>query len=171
MELGHATRLIAEVDHDERGARAARLVKLSDLLGDQPLALQGLAAEWLFEDVKATWLYGHFTGTVLTAYAFCVQQLAGLVRMISDDPELSDDATTLEMLAEIAERHDVIDLDVRARLVALHDSAAVYLASGLSSYRRQLERRVEDADSIINEHALLTDARSALECCVGLLHR
>lgn len=171
MELDHAARLIAAADHDERGARAARLVELSDLLGDQPLALQGLAAEWLFEDVKATWLYGYFTGTVLTAYAFCVQQLAGLVRTISDDPELSDEATTLEMLAEIAEQHDVVDLDVRARLVGLHDSASLYLTSGLSSYRRQLERRVEDTESFINEHALLTDARSALQCCVGLIHR
>ena len=49
--------------------------------------MHGLAAEWLFEDVKATWLYGYFTGTVLTAYAFCVQQLAGLLRMNSDDAE------------------------------------------------------------------------------------
>jgi len=94
-------------------------VELSDLLGDQPLALHGLAADWLFEDVKATWLYGYFTGTVLTAYAFCVQQLAGLVRMISDDPELSDEATTLEMLAEIAEQHAASTLTARSRPAAV----------------------------------------------------
>lgn len=171
MELDHALHRITDADNEERPARAARLVELVDLLGDESLGFNGQAAEWLFDDVKATWLYGYFTGTVLTAYAFCVQQLAGLVRMISDDPALSDDATTLEMLAEIAEQRDVVDIDARARLIGLHDSAAVYLTAGLSSYGRQLERRVEDTESFIDEHTLLMDARSALECCVGLLQR
>jgi hypothetical protein len=169
VELSDAARLIEETDDDERDARAGRLVELSDLLGSRPLALHGLAAEWLFEDVKATWLYGYFTGTVLAAYAFCIQQLAGFVRTMPDDPAISDDAVTLEVLAEIAHQHDLIDGDVRARLVRLHDSAFLYLAAGLVSYRRHLERRAEDAETFMDEHALLIDARTALECCVGLL--
>lgn len=171
MELDHALRLITESDNDDRAARAARLVDLSDLLGDRSRALHGQAAEWLFDDVKATWLSGYFTATVLTAYAFCAQQLAGLVRMVSNDSELTDDASTLEMLAELAGRHGIVDLDERARLVRLHDSAAMYLSADPSTYRRQLERRVEDDESFTDEHTLLVDARSALECCVGLLHR
>jgi hypothetical protein len=133
VELSDAARLIEETDDDERDARAGRLVELSDLLGSRPLALHGLAADWLFEDVKATWLYGYFTGTVLrlatgqperfgsrprwsrwsrslnqsrggplAAYAFCIQQLAGFVRTMPDVPAISDDAITLEVLAEIA---------------------------------------------------------------------
>ena len=131
--------------------------------------MHGLAAEWLFEDVKATWLYGYFTGTVLTAYAFCVQQLVGLLRMSSDD-EMSGATTTLEALAEVAEQRRLVDLDLRSHLVALHDSAAAYLTSESTSYPRQLERRVEDTETFTDEHALLSDARSALGCCVGLLY-
>jgi hypothetical protein len=138
VELSDATRLIEETDDDERDVRAGRLVELSDLLGSRPLALHGLAAEWLFEDVKATWLYGYFAGTVLAAYAFCIQQLAGFVRTMLDDPAISDDAVTLEVLAEIAHQHDLTDGDVRARLVSLHDSAFLYLAAGLVSYRRSV---------------------------------
>jgi hypothetical protein len=156
-------------DREEQAARATRLVELTSLLDDRPLVLHGLGAEWLFEDVKATWLYGYFTGTVLTAYAFCVQQVAGVLRMNSDDHEISDEAATLEILG-VAEQRDLIDLDLRAQLVALHDSAAAYLTSGLSSSRRQLERRVEDTENFIDEHTLLADARSALGCCIGLLH-
>jgi len=171
VELDHATRLITESDKDERNARAARLVDLYDLLGSASVVLHGQAAQLLFEDVKATWLYGYFTGTVLTSYAFCVQQLAGLIRMASDDSDLPDEAATLEALAEIAARHALVDIDVRARLIGLNDSASVYLSANLSNYDRQFEHRAEDAERFSDEHTLLIDARSALECCVGLLHR
>lgn len=171
MELDHASDLIERADDAERTARATRLVELSDLLNDEHVALHGQAAEWLFEDVKATWLYGYFTGTVLTAYAFCVQQLAGLIRMHVDDPELPDDTTSLEALAGIAGQHNRIDIDLRARLVQLHDSATLYLTASPSTYRRQLERHTEDAEQFTNEHALLTSARAALVCCLELLRQ
>lgn len=169
MELDHATRLITESDNAERSARAARLVDLSDLLGNESFLFHGQAARWLFDDVKATWIHGYFTGTVLTAYAFCVQQLAALVRLASDDSEFTYEAATLETMAEMAERHNVVDVDLRARLLGLQDIAAVYLPANLANYDRRLERRVEDAERFADEHTLLIDARSALECCVGLL--
>ena len=169
MEISDAVRLIEETDLDERNARASRLLELSDLVGTRPQVLHGLAAEWLFEDVKATWIYGYFTGTVLTAYAFCVQQLAGFVRTMSDDPEVSDDSADLEVLAGIAHHCDLADGDLRARLVRLHDSATLYLTAGLISYGRRLESRDEDAETFMDEPTLLLDARHALECCVGLL--
>ena len=70
MDLDEAIRIVAEVDDQERSARAARLVELTKLLGEEIMGFSGQGAVWLFEDVKATWLYGYFTGTVLTACAF-----------------------------------------------------------------------------------------------------
>lgn len=169
MELDRAERLVAEADQTELHDRATRLVELASLLGDHPLLFHGLAAEWLFEDVKATWLYGYFTSTVLTAYAFCLQQVAGVIRIAAQDDDVVGEAITLETLAEIAEQRELIDLDLRAQLVALHDSAAIYLASDLASYRRPLDRRADDTERFSEEHTLLSDARSALTCCVRLV--
>ena len=162
---------MADVDNQERAGRATRLVEMTDLLGDETVGFSGKAAGWLFDDVKATWLYGYFTGTVLTAYAFCVQQLAGLVRMVLDDPAVPDEAGTLEELAEVCERNGLIDLELRAHLVTLHDCANVYLSAGLVEYGAQLEQRMADAEFFTGDHSLLTDARAALECSAALLHR
>ena len=98
-----------------------------------------------------------------------LQQLAGFVRTMSDDPEVSDDSADLEVLAGIAHHCDLADGDLRARLVRLHDSATLYLTAGLISYGRRLESRAEDAETFMDEPTLLLDARHALECCVGLL--
>ena len=40
------------------------------------LGFSSQAPQWLFEDIKATWLYGCFPSTVLTAYALCGLQTA-----------------------------------------------------------------------------------------------
>lgn len=148
MELDRAVEAIALTDGEELSDRAARLQELSNLLGDENITLFGQTAEWLFEDVKATWIYGYFVSTVVTAHAFCVQRTSG----------------------RHAETLGVVDLDMRARLVRLHDAAAPYLAANPPTVNRELERRVDDATRFSNEHALLSDARSALECCIGLLH-
>lgn len=169
MELVRAASLVAESDRAEQQDRATRLVELTSLLDGRPLVMHGLAAEWLFEDVKGTWLYGFFTSTIVTAYAFCVQQVAGVIRMASEDHDMAIGEMTLEDLAEIAEQRYLIDLDLRAQLVALDDSAAIYLASDLASYHPRLDRRADDSARFTDEHILLADARSALACCVGLL--
>jgi hypothetical protein len=171
MDFDQASRAVADVDARDHNDRATRLVELVDLLGDDVVGFGGQAAEWLFEDVKATWLYGYFTATVLTSYAFCIHQLAGLVRMSMDDPSLPESAATLEDLARICEQQRMIDLEVRARLVTLQDNAQLYLSSGLHEYGAQLERRIVETELFTQEHALLADARAALECSVAVLHR
>lgn len=171
MEHAEAATRVAEVDRRENEDRASRLTELDALLSDDVVGFSGQAAEWLFEDVKATWIYGYFTATILAAYAFCAHQLAGVIRMIPDDPDLPEQTTSLEELAAATRDRGLINLDLHARLVRLHDSATVYLAVGLHEYDAQVERRVAEASLFTDEHALLSDARDALECSVALLHR
>lgn len=171
MELGDASAAISVVDARENESRAQRLVELERLLADDVVGFSGPAAEWLFEDVKATWIYGYLTAAVLAAYAFCVQQLAGLVRMLPDDPDLPADAQSLEGLAAAAEDRELIDLEFRARLVRLHDIAAPYMRAGLHEYDAQIERRIAEAELFGDDDALVADARTALSCAVSLLHR
>lgn len=171
MERAEAATTVAEVDRRENDDRAARLVELDSLLTNDVIGFSGQAAEWLFDDVKATWIYGYFAATILAAYAFCIHQLAGLIRMLPDDPDLPEETTSLEELAAVAQDRGLIDVDLRARLVTLHDSATMYLAGGLHEYHAQVERRVVEAELFADEHALLGDARDALTCSVALLHR
>lgn len=107
----------------------------------------------------------------MAGYAFCLQQLAGLLRMLPDDPELPEEATSLEQLAAMAEDRQLIHLSTRARLLSLHDIATGYLVVGLHEYMFQAERREIDAEVFTGEHTLLADARTALKCSVDLLHR
>jgi hypothetical protein len=171
VEVAEAARAVAEVDRRENDDRAARLVELDSLLAHDSIGFSGQSANWLFEDVKATWIYGYFTATILAASAFCLHQLAGLVRMLPDDPGLPEEASSLDELAEMAERLGLIDVATRARLVILHDLATIYLRVGLHEYRAQVERRVAEAERFAEEPALLSDARTALHCSVALLHR
>ncbi len=171
MDHEHAAELVAEADARELRGRAERLVELDDLVRDEDMGFSGQAAEWLFDDVKATWLYGYFAGTVVAAYAFCLQQLAGMVRMLPDDPNMPEVAQSVEALAEICELHGAIDVALRAKLTALQDSASVYLSAGLRAYRADLERRVIEAEEFTEEHSLLADARAALQCSIAVLHR
>lgn len=171
MGLGDAARTVAEADARENGDRAERLVELQSLLADEEVGLSGEAAQWLFEDIKATWIYGYLTATVLAAYAFCMHQLAGLVRMFPDDPGLRDEMTSLEELAAMAQLRGLIDIDLHARLLNLHDVGTIYLTVGLHEYSAQTERRIVEAESFADDHPLLADARAALTCSAALLHR
>ena len=59
-----ASQLVAEVDERDHADRVARLVELDGLLpGKGAIGFSGQAAEWLFEDIKAMWIYGCFAGT------------------------------------------------------------------------------------------------------------
>lgn len=171
MDASEAARLIAEKDASDNSERGARLAELDALLGEGLIGFSGQAAAWLFEDVKATWIYGYFAATVLTAFAFCRHQLAGLIRMLPDDPALPTHAGSLEELAEMCERRGLIGVASRALLVALQDTADAYLSIGLHEHHMRLERRVLDAEEFTDEDPLLADARSALVCSVALLHR
>jgi hypothetical protein len=171
VELDEAMQALAEVDAREALDRAARLVELTALLGEDDIGFSGQAAHWLFEDVKATWIYGYFAATVLSSHAFCVQQLAGLLRLMPDDPALPESAVSLELLAALAEDRSVIDLDLRARMITLDDSNSVYASAGLHEYHRDAERRAIESERFTNEHSLLADARLALGCSVAVVHR
>jgi hypothetical protein len=171
MDIDDARRAVAAVDERELGERASRLQELEALLDDDEHGFSGQAAQWLFDDVKATWIYGYLTATVVAAHAFCVQQLCGLVRMLPDEPGLPDRSTALDHLAAVAHERGLVDMSTLAQLVSLHDAAQGYMSSNLHEFPAQTERRMAEAEVFADEHVLLTDGRRALECAVALLHR
>ena len=163
MDAEQASRLITEVDDRDHLQRRARLVELTHLLPDDEMfGFAGPAAHWLFEDVKATWLYGAFTGTVLTAHAFCLLQVASWIRLLPDDPRLPDEAQSLERLAAFGVEAGVLDVDLQPRLIELQDRYRAYAAANLHVHEARLERHLEEADSMTDEHPLLTGTRGPL---------
>jgi hypothetical protein len=172
MDREEASHLISEVDSDDHDGRVERLVELTILLpGDAMLGFSGQAAQWLFEDVKATWLYGSFTSTVLTAHAFCSLQLAGSIRWLPDNPALPEEPGSLEELAEVAVSEGVIGVDLQARLLDLNDRCRAYTAVHLHEYDPRLERHLVEASALTDEHPLLVDAREAMTTAVQLVYR
>lgn len=145
MDLEEASRLVSEVDDRENADRGTRLVELGDLLDDRRMGFHGQAAEWLFEDVKATWIYGYFTATVLASDAFCKHQLAGLIRLATDLAPPTRPNGSLEELAALAEQRGVIDDETYARLVSLHDVTATYMSASVTEFNTLLERRMADS--------------------------
>jgi hypothetical protein len=172
MDQNEASDLIAEVDASDHQGRTERLVELTELLPSEGmLGFSGQAAQWLFEDIKATWLYGCFTSTVVTAHAFCTQQLAGSIRMLPDDPSLPDEAESLEHLAAIAADRGIVDVDLRALLIELSDRSLSYTATHLHEYDARLERHLVEAEALSDAHPLLVDARQAITTAIRLVYR
>jgi hypothetical protein len=171
MNEDEASRLISTVDDDDHDNRVARLVEMEGLLptSSELMEFAGQEAKWLFDDVKATWLYGCFTSTVLTAYAFCLLQLANAIRMLPDDPGLPDEPGSLEELAAIAAAREVIDIELQARVLALHDRQRIYSAAPLHEHEFRLERHLVEAQSMSDEHALVVDARQALTTAIEIV--
>lgn len=170
MEIEEALAAVSDADARDRTERAHRLVELMRLIEASNAAFSNQAAEWLFEDVKATWIYGYFAATIVTSHSFCRRQLAGVLLMRSDDPELPHTIDSLEDLAARGEEHGVIDLDLRAKLVELSASAEAFTTVDLHVDHQRLERRLEET-ALLNgdEHPLLIDALAALTCCAALL--
>jgi hypothetical protein len=157
MDHDEASRLISEVDvrdHNDRAERLSELVRL--LPDDDMIGFSGQPAQCLFEDVKATWLYGCFTSTVLTAYAFCFLQLAGWMRWLPDNPDIPDEADNLEHLASLAAEQGLIDVDIQAHVVQLQDRYCSYTDVRLHQYDARLERHLIEADSLTDEDAVRT---------------
>jgi riboflavin biosynthesis pyrimidine reductase len=172
MEQSEASLLVANVDEQDHDGRTERLVELTELLPDDGMVgFSGNAAQWLFEDVKATWLYGCFASTVLTAHAFCSLQIAGAIRMLADDPRLPNEAESLEQLAAIAVEAGALDVERQARLLELHDRYRLYTSAHLHEYEARLERHMVEVAIIGTEHHLLSDARLALVTSVSLVYR
>jgi hypothetical protein len=172
MDHVEASQLITEVDESDHEGRTERLIELAELLPvDRMLGFSGQAPQWLFEDIKATWLYGCFTSTVLTAHAFCSLQIAGSLRLLPDDPGLPDELKSLEHLAAVAVEAGAIDVELQARLLGLHDRYRAYTAAHLHEHERRVERHVVEAEAIGGEHPLLADARQALTTAISLVYR
>lgn len=172
MNPDEASQLISDIDERDLAGRTERLVELTELLpGDGMLGFSGQAAQLLFEDVKATWLYGCFTSTVLTAHAFCSLQLAGLIRLLPDDPDIADEVGSLEELAALAVEVAAVDVDTQARLVDLHDRHSAYTAAHLCEHEARLERHLIEAETMTDEHPLLRDARLSLVTSARLVYR
>jgi hypothetical protein len=172
MDQEEASRLIAEADARDHADRSERLLELAALLPDDDIiGFSGEAAPLLFEDVKATGIYACFTSTVLTAHAFCLVQLAGLLRLLPGNPNLPPEATSLEDLAAMAVDTGTIDVELQARLLTLHDLYRSYAGAQLHEDERRFERHRSDAESVTNEDPLLVDARLAVDCAIRLIYR
>lgn len=172
MEQQAASRLIADVDERDHADRTERLVELTRLLPDEGmLGFSGQAAEWLFDDIKATWLYGCFVSTVLTAHAFCSLQLGGWIRLLPDNADLPDEAGSLEELSGIALRAGILTVDLQAALIELHDRCRAYTAANLHRHELRLERHLIESEDVTPEDPLLLDARLALTTAVRLVFR
>lgn len=167
-----ASQLVAEVDERDHADRVARLVELDGLLpGEGAIGFSGQAAEWLFEDIKATWIYGCFASTVVTAHGFCSVQLAGLIRLLPDHPGFPDEEPSLEQLAAIAFGRSGDDVELQARLVELHDRHRAYTAAHLHKHELRLERHLVESSEMTDDDPLLLDARHALTTATRLLFR
>lgn len=172
MDHVEASQLITQVDESDHEGRTERLVELIELLPvEGMIGFSGQAPQWLFEDIKATWLYGCFTSTVLTAHAFCSLQIVGSLRLLLDDQGLPDEPDSLEHLAAIAVEAGAVDVELQARLLDLHDRYRVYTAAHLHRHEGRLERHVVEAEAIGGEHPLLADARQALSTAISLVYR
>ena len=134
------------------------------------IGFSGQAAKLLFEDIKASWLYGCFTSTVVTAHAFCLIQVAGGIRLLLDEPSLPAEAISLEHLAALAVRLARSDIDLQARLIDLDDRHRAYTAVHLQEYEPRLEDHLAEAE-VGGDHPLLLDARSALTTAARLLYQ
>lgn len=171
MEKSDALQAITDIDEQDRSGRTERLQELIDLLPDNGLVgFNGTAPQLMFEDVKATWIYGCFVSTVITSYTFCLQQLAGNLRLstsLASDAVASD--VTLEGLGALASSYSLVTPEQHASIVGLHDRAQMYLNVSVDEYKPGLERHLIEVDVHTDDDALFTDARLALTTAVSLL--
>ena len=63
----------------------------------------------------------------------------------------------------------MIDIELQARLLVLHDRQRTYTAAPLHAHHFRLEHHLTEAQSVSSEHALIVDARQALTTVVQLL--
>lgn len=172
MDAEEAAAELRGVEEADRSGRVDRLVELTELLPDQGhIGFSGQAGQWLFDDIKATWVYGCFAATVLAAATFCQVQLAALIRELPDDAYLPDEVSSLEDLALLVADRGLIERSVQTQLVMLNDAARAYREVGLHEMGLGLEQRAAEAELMGGADSLLDDARTALQASVALLFR
>jgi hypothetical protein len=171
MNKEDASEEVRKADNEDHAQRTERLIELMNLLPENAAAeFSGEAARWLFADVKATWIHQFFASTVLTAYAFCLVQLSGMIRMRVDGLRSPETPASLEHLATAAFNAGLIDVEVRAKLVDLQDRWDLYTPSNRFGFDTRLDRHLAEAATLGGEHPLITDARGALEAAVLLAY-
>jgi hypothetical protein len=172
VEASEAASLISARDANDHAGRIARLLELSELLPDQDaLGFSGPAAALLFEDLKATWIYGYFTSTVVTSNAFCHLQLSGTLRLLAEVPPALTGVQSLADIAGVAVDAGAIDVSIQALLVTLVDAATRYSAVDHDQYDPGFERHLLDVEAVSDEDPLLLDARQALLAATKLVYR
>ena len=163
MNLEEATRLIQTGDADLLADRALRLLELDELLeGDwQGPYSSSLDETLFFEDIKATWIYGFFTSTIVGAHAYCRLQLMNSLNLAGSRP-FANDAEDLSQLAGQAASAGLITAAEHARLLELEDLHRIYTrASGPTAIGLALEGHLDAKESAFGETPQLADARDA----------
>ena len=118
MNEGAARRLVQDADDASREERALRLSEAARHPNwDRPKLFVGEGARLLFEDVKATWIYGYFTSTILSSAGFCQLQVTGATRLI-DVEATRGTGDALDRLRTVVAL-GLIDQEQQARLIEL----------------------------------------------------
>jgi hypothetical protein len=84
---------------------------------------------------------------------------------------LAEEAASLEHLGELAVAVDVIDVDLQARLLQLHDLHRLYTAARLREHLPALEAHMAESETVSQDPPLLVDARFALTTAARVLYR
>ena len=170
MDQERASSAVAEVDSVDHAERTNRLVQLANAMPtSERIGFAGTGPELLFEDVKATWIYGAFTSTIITSYFFCLQQLANKIRLLGEISSESNDTLSLELVANIATDLGIIEVELQARLLKLNDLSMAYMLTSTVEHRLLLDQHFIDATQVSDEHPLLADAQHAMLVAISLL--
>ena len=170
MDQEQASLKITEVDSVDHEERINRLVQLMDAMPtSEHIGFAGTGPQLMFEDVKATWIYGAFTSTIITSYVFCMQQLANKIRLFGENVPDHIDTLSLETIANIAADLEIIEVDIQARLIQLNDLSMAYMLTSTVEHRLLLDQHFADATQFSNGHPLLADAEHAMLVAISLL--
>lgn len=152
MDFQESSRQITERDLAEHERPSLRLAELNDVMPNSEfIGFAGTATELMFEDVKATWIYGYFTSTIITSYAFCLQQLANKMRLVGDAQGDVGETLSLDAIVNIAATQGLIGVDLQAELLQLHDRAMPYILANTIEHLLLLDRHFNDATHVSDE--------------------
>jgi hypothetical protein len=159
------SRITADLDQ-----RAQRLVELDELLNgdwDGPFSA-ATDASLIFEDVKATWIDGALTATVMTSHAYCRLQLMSRL-LLSGQPARDESVGDLAAIAQHARDTGLIEVETLARVLELHDLFRTYTRSAAATGTgRILDTHLGEKERSFGGDAFLSDAREALSTAVAL---